>query len=102
MHHVEFDNLAPDTIEEIIIARDLLHIWTEEAYREGKSQIEAHGMEKGNRKTVILKAGDAYKAYRDMLIYYAMNNLDGHQDSLNPTTKNPRHAARSGLTLADN
>ena len=73
--HVEFDNLAPDTAEEIIIGRDLLHIWTEESYREGRTDIEAHGMEKGKRKTVILKAGDAYKAYRDMLIYYAMNNL---------------------------
>lgn len=73
--HVEFDNLAPDTAEEIIIGRDLLHIWTEEAYREGKTEILAHGMEKGHRKTVILKAGEAYKAYRDMLIYYAMNTL---------------------------
>ena len=73
--NVEFDNLAPDTAEEIIIGRDLLHIWTEESYREGRTDIEAHGMEKGKRKTVILKAGEAYKAYRDMLIYYAMNNL---------------------------
>ena len=73
--HVEFDNLAPDTAEEIIIGRDLLHIWTEEAYREGKTEVTAHGMEKGKRKTVILKPGEGYKAYRDMLIYYAMNNL---------------------------
>ncbi len=74
--HVEFDNLAPDTAEEIIIARDLLHIWTEESYREGREIIEAHGMEKGHRKTVILKAGEGYKAYRDMLVYYAMKTLD--------------------------
>ena len=73
--NIEFDNLAPDTAEEIIIGRDLLHIWTEESYREGKQEIEAHGMEKGKRKTVILKAGDAYQAYYDMLVYYAMNNL---------------------------
>ncbi len=74
--HVEFDNLAPDTAEEIIIGRDLLHIWAEEANREGKSEIEAHGMEKGKRKTVILKAGDGYKAYYDMLVYYAMKTLE--------------------------
>ena len=73
--HIEFDNLAPDTAEEIIIGRELLHIWTEEAYREGKTEIVAHGMEKGKRKTVILKAGEGYNAYRDMLIYYAMNTL---------------------------
>jgi hypothetical protein len=75
VQHIEFDNLAPDTAEEIIIGRDLLHIWTEEAYREGKTEIVAHGMEKGKRKTVILKAGEAYNAYRDMLVYYAMNTL---------------------------
>ena len=90
--HVEFDNLAPDTAEEIIIGRDLLHIWTEEAYREGKTEILAHGMEKGKRKTVILKPGEAYKAYRDMLIYYAMNNLGeepekGHYDDAARVTR---------------
>ena len=80
--HIEFDNLAPDTAEEIIIGRDLLHIWTEESYREGRTEVLAHGMEKGHRKTVILKPGEAYKAYRDMLIYYAMNTLSGcHADT---------------------
>ena len=74
--HVEFDNLAPDTAEEIIIGRDLLHLWTEESYREGRSEIEAHGMEKGKRKTVVLKAGEGYKAYYDMLVFYAMKTLD--------------------------
>lgn len=74
--HVEFDNLAPDTAEEIIIARDLLHLWTEESYREGRTEIEAHGMEKGKRKTIILKAGEGYKAYYDMLVFYAMKTLD--------------------------
>ena len=74
--HVEFDNLAPDTAEEIIIGRDLLHIWAEEANREGRTEIEAHGMEKGKRKTVILKAGEGYKAYYDMLVYYAMKTLE--------------------------
>jgi len=73
--HVEFDNLAPDIAEEIIIGRDLLHIWAEEANREGKTEIVAHGMEKGKRKTVVLKAGEGYKAYYDMLVYYAMKNL---------------------------
>ena len=74
--HVEFDNLAPDTAEEIIIARDLLHLWTEESYREGRTEVLAHGMEKGKRPTVILKPGDAYKAYYDMLVYYAMKTLE--------------------------
>ena len=52
--HIEFDNLAPDTAEEIL-----------------------HGMEKGKRKTVILKAAEGLKAYEDMLVFYAMKTLDG-------------------------
>ena len=102
--HVEFDNLAPDTAEEIIIGRDLLHIWTEEAYREGKTEVVAHGMEKSRRKTVILKPGEAYKAYRDMLIYYAMNTLSSVNYQLSPVDS-PRvtHWVNiGGQLIADN
>ena len=83
--HIEFNNLAPDTAEEIIIARDLLYMWTEQSYREGKTTIEGHGMEKGKRKTVILKAGEGYEAYRDMLVYYAMQNLADNETTPLPT-----------------
>src|SRR5574344_422743 len=78
--HVEFDNLAPDTAEEMLIGRMLLHEWTEEAYQRARNtetapEILGRGMEHGSRKTVILKAAKGYKAYEDMLIYYAMNTL---------------------------
>ena len=73
--HIEFNPFAPDTAEEMLIGRSLLHMWTAKAYQEnGGSEVVAYGMERGHRKTVILKPGEAYKAYEEMLIYYAMSS----------------------------
>ena len=75
--HIEFAPLAPDTAEEIIVARELLYMWTTKAYQnDGSTEVVAYGMERGHRKTVILKPGEAYKAYEEMLIYYAMGELE--------------------------
>lgn len=82
--HIEFEMFAPDTVEEIIAARQLIKIWTEEAYNPNRAvgsqgpvgcEIVAQGMENSKRKVLLLKAGKAYKAYGDMLIYYAMSVL---------------------------
>lgn len=77
--HVVFDPLAPDTAEEIVCGRELLRHWTELSYANGaagdKIEITAAGMEKGKRKTILLKAAEGYAAYADMLVYYAMNIL---------------------------
>ncbi|HLO58479.1 MAG TPA: DUF4954 family protein [Bacteroidales bacterium] len=102
--HIEFDALAPDTIEEILEAMHLLEIWTAKAWlrQNGKPEtslnekqlsdkghelltgdektadsleILGENLENTNRKAVIIKASKAYKAYKDMLLYYAVNNL---------------------------
>ena len=74
--HIEFSPFAPDTAEEILVGRDLLRMWTAKAYQDGeKTEVVAYGMERGHRKTIILKPGDAYRAYEEMLIYYAMSEL---------------------------
>ena len=64
--HIEFDNLAPDTAEEILEGIKLLSEW--EKGNETK-------MEKSKRKTVVLKLQQGRKAYEDMLVFYAMKNL---------------------------
>ena len=102
--HIEFDFLAPDTIEEIFQALRLLEIWTDQAWlraggkpherldddllsRQGRqlllageketSTLEVLGqrVENFSRKTVILKVHRAYHAYRQMLHYYGVKNL---------------------------
>ncbi len=103
VQHIEYEALAPDTVEEIIRARALLAMWTAKAKLQntgeayGKTdedfekigrgllngpaenlkgvQVLGEGLEKSNRKVVILKPQKAYRAYGDMLYYYAVKNL---------------------------
>jgi hypothetical protein len=112
--HIEFDPLAPDTIEEIFDSLRLLEIWTAKAMRlhQGKSasgisddelavegnlifsrkglpaELEVFGenMENTRRKVVILKPQQAWDAYHDMLHYYAVTNLMTYLQSLEKTT----------------
>jgi len=102
--HIEFEALAPDTVEETWAARYLLEIWTARASLRMKNtpaagipekklallgrellnqscdavremEILGEGMEKSKRKQVILKTAEAYHAYGDMLLFYAVSNL---------------------------
>ncbi len=102
--HIEFDALAPDTVEEIVRARRLLEGWVgkaiakaegadaarldpEELARIGREalarpagetaslEVLGENMEKSSRKVAILKAHAGYRAYGDMLLYYAVKNL---------------------------
>ncbi|HLN56191.1 MAG TPA: DUF4954 family protein [Bacteroidales bacterium] len=103
VQNIEFEPLAPDTVEEIIQARRLLAIWTAKALlhsenkdipadenklfdtgiqlfeNEGKKvntlAVLGEAMENSKRKTVILKVYDGYRAYGEMLHYYAVKNL---------------------------
>ncbi len=101
---IEFDSLAPDTIEEIFTAMDLLATWTAKAFlaktgekadsktrdelvRTGSDLIEkkperikdleitGEDIEYSRRKVLILKPIEGYHAYADMLFYYAMKNI---------------------------
>ena len=104
VQNIEFETFAPDSMEEVILARKLLEVWTAKAwYRsQGKPfekladkqlrakghellegdaavvdalEIFGEGMEKGKRKARIFKVYRAYHAYGDMLIHYAMTNI---------------------------
>jgi NDP-sugar pyrophosphorylase family protein len=114
---IEFDFLAPDTVEEIIRARSLLESWTAKARlhadgaspagRSEKSQADmgrrllesgkqadnleilGEHMEKSGRKVRILKARQAYQAYGDMLHFYAVKNLIEYLED------NPKQSFRS-------
>ena len=104
--NIEFDTFAPDSMEEVIQARELLELWTAKAWyrKENKSfdklkdeQLRAKGrellngdsktvdelevlgenMEKSKRDVLIRRPWRAYHAYGDMLVHYAvMNALD--------------------------
>jgi len=102
IQNIEFETLAPDTVEEIIEGRKLLEVWVAQAYLRSKGEdiskyeyydlrecgknlldnepetvdkLEVLGekIEKGHRKVVIDKVVKAYHAYGDMITYYAVN-----------------------------
>ncbi|MCE5185309.1 MAG: DUF4954 family protein [Planctomycetaceae bacterium] len=104
IQHVEFESLAPDSVEEILHAQQLLERWTGKAkVRQGGKDPGTHSdadlirlgrellngpaaamnglevlgenMEKSRRKAVIVKAYQGYQAYGQMLLYYAVKNL---------------------------
>ena len=74
--HIEFDNLAPDTAEEIFRAMKQLRAWMAASTTD---TVYAQGQEKSKRPTVVLKAKEGLQAYEDMLVFYAMKNLESGQ-----------------------
>lgn len=104
IQNIEFEAFAPDTIEEVITARRLLEIWTAKAYSDQQGirdkirnekdlaesgrmlltgdpgifknlHVTGENLENSRRKAIILKPAEGYKAYGDMLYYYAVKNL---------------------------
>ena len=98
--HIEFDNLAPDTAEEIFRGMMQLRAWIAAStqalplgkgeYPEGGrgSVVYAQGQEKSKRPTVVLKAAEALKAYEDMLVFYAVRSLESGGRSCLPHPDN--------------
>jgi hypothetical protein len=110
VQNIEFEPLAPDTVEEIFSARTVLEIWTAKASLRmkgvslneqnddelaklgrdllsgkeeeiNKLEVLGENMENTKRKVLILKPYKAYHAYGDMLHYYAARNLIGYMKS---------------------
>ncbi len=104
VQNIEFDSLAPDSMEEALNARHLLAVWTAKAWLRtaGKSaddvadyeleligeklmngeacavdslDILGENMENSKRRVRILKAYRAYHAYGDMITSYAVKNV---------------------------
>lgn len=102
IQHLEFDYLAPDTINEMLNAMKILQMATGEAWyknnNETKKSQETHlkkgiellekndeaidtfeitvsGFENSKRKTVLLKTLQAYQVFKKMIRYYAILQL---------------------------
>ncbi|MFK7789820.1 MAG: DUF4954 family protein, partial [Phycisphaeraceae bacterium] len=96
--HVEFDALAPDTVEEIIAGLDSLAQHTGRALlqqagsdelatttghnalknndaRLADTVVTIDNAEHGSRNTILRNPARAYAAYRQMLLHYAVRNL---------------------------
>lgn len=78
--HVEFDALAPDTAEEIFTALSLIEQWTG-GDATGELTLPTRTIENSDRPVVIRNPARSAKAYRQMLMHYAMKNLLGYLES---------------------
>jgi hypothetical protein len=96
---IEYDFLAPDSINEVFKALDLLRKFTAQSYlnnnRQGSEdlivegdkilndpgvdfkrlEIFAQGFENNSRPTQIIKAKEAYAIYKELIIYYSVSQL---------------------------
>lgn len=100
--NLEYDSLAPDSVNEIFEALDLLCLFVGKAYERSSSKKEltdqayrilgkkllendpktvdslevlAEGFENSKRKVVLLKVTKSYQAYKEMIHYYAMGKI---------------------------
>jgi len=85
---LEFDWLAPDTVDQMRAARRILEGWADEMYPSGRALLEAedspelfagasYPVENGKRQVRILHAGRAWRDYGRMIRYYAVRTLAG-------------------------
>jgi len=111
VQRIEADYLAPDTMEEIVRALDLLSLWvgkaavaaalvapnlasSEDAVREqGRMLLETHpeqvgtlevyapGIERSGTPTVVLKPAEGYRAYKEMLVFGAVRAVLGYLET---------------------
>ncbi|CAM4219535.1 DUF4954 family protein [Cytophagaceae bacterium 50C-KIRBA] len=110
---LEYDFLAPDTIEEILHAIQLLEKWVgdslpEKTQNAGKKWLEnpahenismdvwATGIENSKRKSKIAKSYRAYHIFKDLIYYHAF------QEWLLTQERNPTTPARELLIKASN
>ncbi len=108
---LEYDYLAPDTINEIFDALNLLKEATGRAYAKAEQKnisprqlsstgewlldnnaeyvnsiaITAEGFENSKRKVTILKTAQAYQVYKRMIVFYAIEQLLQGFDEKNTT-----------------
>jgi NDP-sugar pyrophosphorylase family protein len=99
--YLEYDYLAPDTINEMFAALRLLELFTGKAFykndnlqgddkmfiekgklllKEGNAvindlEIIADGIENSKRKVIIRKTQQAYDAYKEMILFYGLKHL---------------------------
>ena len=125
IQNIEFETLAPDTIEEIIAACKMLEVWTAKSYLRSqnedadkyeyhelralgrdlmtkpeivnKLEILGENIEKSDRKVVILKTYNAYHAYRDMIVIYAMDAITKYMINKNTFDNDSMYKEFNGL-----
>ncbi len=80
--NIEFSTLAPDTVQELVAAREQLRSWVEKYGGEENLELTGAGVEKGRRTVLVRHVGKAMEAYRQMIVHFAMTEVLTHLRSL--------------------
>lgn len=111
IQHIEYDYLAPDSVNEIFTALKLLQKFTAQAVNKGlkdeaalinegekiisdpstdfkKLEIYAEGFECTNRRTQLIKVKEAHRIYKELIVYYGVQQLIAFIDHHSITTFN--------------
>lgn len=107
IQHIEYDYLAPDSVNEIFTAIELLKKFTASSVHFDYSsevsdetleaigrailddpathlkdkEIRGWGIENSNRQILIIKVEESYRIYKELIVYYAMNQLIHFMDT---------------------
>ncbi len=98
--NLEFDYLAPDSVEEIFNALALLEPWKEETGEvviSGGTLDQGGVFERSNRAVVVRNPARATAAYREMLVHYAMTVMNAYEGD--PPPAPPDRALRRWVNL---
>jgi len=76
LQHIEYDYLAPDSVNEIFDALQLIKRFKGDKNTAAKEiDISAAGMENSKRKVVLVKPAEAFRIYKELIVYYAAVQL---------------------------
>lgn len=73
--NIEFDIFAPDTMEEVVKAVELLDGWSLCKSDSGDIELVNSGMENSDRKVRIVRVAECLTAYREMLLHYGVKYI---------------------------
>lgn len=75
VQYIEYDFLAPDSVNEIFTALELLRDLTSRSDDSTVMESYAYEFECSNRKVQILKSREAVDIYKRLIVYYGMQQL---------------------------
>src|SRR4029079_5921113 len=72
--HLEYDFLAPDSVNEMFTALDIMKKASAKSKKK-KGEIVVEGMENSSRKVVLVKVAEATQIFKEQIVYYGISQL---------------------------
>lgn len=83
---IEYDFLAPDTVNEVFSALAILKKYKGKKGKDGETDLSRAGIENSKRKVIAIKTDQAEKIYEELIVYYAGIHLAKFMEEKGITT----------------